>query len=125
MKETKRTSYGFMLLHSVICLLLLSCAPQEFDDHSLGVIDTVTSDQVSFTFAASPSNPNEYSFTSTSTIRTPHALLWDLGNGETGKGNSVTSTYPSAGSYTITLTAYAPDGTSVTVTQNIVIASDL
>ncbi|MCC5938666.1 MAG: PKD domain-containing protein [Lunatimonas sp.] len=47
-------------------------------------------------------------------------MNWDLGNGQTGEGKTVTGTYPLAGTYTVSLTVFNAGG-SVTFSRDIVI----
>jgi hypothetical protein len=108
----------------LLMVALAACSPQEFNDHSLGNPDTVSAGQISFSQTPSPTSANVITFTNTSDIKTTHALLWDLGNGVTGKNQSMTGQYPYAGDYTVSLTVYAPDGSSATRSEVIHIAGD-
>jgi PKD repeat protein len=103
---------------------MFACDPMEEDDHSLGIADTVTADQVSFSYAASSTSNNVLTFTNTSTVSAPHSVLWDLGDGTTSKAASPTGKYPLAGDYTVTLTVYTADGTAATKSQIVHLEND-
>lgn len=47
-------------------------------------------------------------------------MNWDLGNGSAGSGKAVTGTYPTAGTYTVSLTVFNAGG-SVTLSKEIII----
>ena len=103
---------------------LIACEPLENDDHSLGLADTVTPDQVTFSYTASSTSDNVLTFTNTSEIPVPHSILWNLGDGTTSKALSPTGKYPQAGDYTVTLTIYTADGTAATKSQVIHLDND-
>jgi len=105
-------------------LVFTACAPQESDDHSLGNLDGVTVDMISFTQTPSSTSNNILTFTNTTNISGPNVAIWDLGNGTTGRGVSITTSYPLAGTYTISLTISTADGSTATKTQTITIAND-
>lgn len=105
-------------------IFIVACDPMENDDHSLGLADTVTPDQVSFSYTASSTSDNVLTFTNTSDIRVPHSILWNLGDGTTSKEISPTGKYPQAGDYTVTLTIYTADGSAATKSQVIHLAGD-
>jgi gliding motility-associated-like protein len=60
-------------------------------------------------------------FTDQSTVSngTIIAWNWDFGNGTTASGESVSTTYITAGQYTVSLTVIALNGCSATITQTI------
>lgn len=101
---------GFIALMAV--LAMASCDPQESDDYSLGLSDSVTTDQITFTQTVSEKSNNVVTFTCTTEMSHPFSILWDLGNGTTSKSNTVKGEYPMAGDYTVTLTLYTADGTA-------------
>jgi hypothetical protein len=122
-----KTGTGKARLAPICCLLLLFCAacsPQEFDSHSMGAPDTVTPDQLAFTATPSEASSNKITFTNTSPLKISYSVLWDLGNGTTGKGNEITGIYPMKGPYTVTMTVYAPDGSSAIKTYEFTLADD-
>ncbi len=110
-----RIRYGI----AALLIVLISCEPQDNDDHSLGTPDTITADQVSFRYSKSPTNNNIVTFVNTTQSKVPMALKWDLGNGTITKERNPTGEYPYAGDYTIKLTVYTSDGTEVTVSQSL------
>lgn len=95
------------------------------DEYSLGTIATITSDQVSFSSTPSPQTPNILVFVNTSDTKgVVYSTLWDLGNGVTAKGDTVTAQYPYAGDYTVSLTLYAHDGSASSRSQVVHIEND-
>ena len=113
----------FTFIAFVVALGLSACTSEEVTDN-LSTNLHFTDDQVSFSYAASSKSDNILIFTNTSTIAAPYSKKWDLGNGVTSDADSPTGMYPNAGSYTVTLTVYGADGTTVTKTQTIKIAKD-
>ncbi len=103
---------------------LTACAPQEFDDYSLGNVGTISSDQISFSQKTSDKTANIITFTNTTPLNFPYSLSWDLGNGVTGKTQSITGTYALAGTYTVTLSISTVDGVTAYKSQVITIAND-
>ena len=85
---------------------------------SLG--DPPTAEDAEFTFMPSATNPNVIDFTANNTTLQAN---WDFGNGTTGEGTNVSSSYPFAGTYTVTLTVQNSGG-SASSSQQIVIAQD-
>ncbi|MBP1637877.1 MAG: domain containing protein (Precursor) [Bacteroidetes bacterium] len=114
--------YGIWALLSFV--VMAACSPQEDEKYTLGTLDTVTADQITFTQTPSSKTPNEISFTNTTDIKGIYTMVWDLGNGGSGKDKTVTGKYPFAGDYTVKLTLYTPDGTSATKSQVIHIAQN-
>ncbi len=96
---------------------IAACSPQDNDDHSLGGIDTITSEEVSFNQQVSTSSANVLTFTNTSDAKVPYSVSWDLGNGTTGKADSIVGSYPFAGDYTVTLTLYTASGVAASTSQ--------
>lgn len=106
----------------IACLALAgftSCDPQDNDDHELGA--PAPESAVSFSVTPSADNANIVELKNTSTV--PGVAVWDLGNGSTVKGESVTQSFPFAGEYTISLSLYTRGGVT-TKTQNITIANN-
>lgn len=104
--------------------LITACSPQTDEDYSLGAMNAISADQISFTQAPSAASANVITFTNTTDIKGIYALNWDLGNGTTGKGNTIVGTYPMMGDYTVSLTFYTADGSAVTKSQIIKIAKN-
>jgi len=70
-----------------------------------------------FTYAPSDTNNNVIIFTTTN----PDIInMWDFGNGLTGEGAVVSSIYPNAGNYTVSLSVFNSGG-SKTSSQEIII----
>ena len=111
----------FILMAFAAAFALNACSPN--DKFNLGE-NTITDDQVSFSFAPSPTNDNIIVFTNTSNTKVQTASVWDLGNGVTSKDASPRGIYPNAGDYTVTLTVTSADGTTVKKTQVVHIAKD-
>ncbi len=105
-------------------LLITACSPQQDEDYSLGAMNTVTPEQISFTQAPSTASANVITFTNTTDIKGIYATNWDLGNGSSGKGNTIVGTYPMVGDYTVSLTIYTADGSAVTKSQIIKITKN-
>jgi len=115
----KITKFIFMAFAAIYALT--ACSPN--DNYNLGA-NTITDDQVSFTYAKSTTSDNIIVFTNTSSITIPTVSVWDLGNGVTTKDKSPRGIYPDAGSYIVTLTVTSADGTSIKKSQTITIAKD-
>jgi hypothetical protein len=113
--------YGLIALAA---LFTAACSPQEFNDYSMGALDTVTPEQVNFSATPSAESANKITFTNTSGLKIPYAVFWDLGNGTTGKGDVITGLYPMKGDYTVKMTVQAPDGATVTKTYNLSLTND-
>ncbi|MBQ8069256.1 MAG: PKD domain-containing protein [Bacteroidales bacterium] len=100
--------------------LLFGCAPMDKDEHGLGTAPSES--QLSFTQTAGSSvSANIITLTNTSSAK--GVALWDLGNGNTAKGDVVTASYPFAGSYTVTMSLFT-EGGGATISQVINIAED-
>lgn len=117
-----KIKYGMWVLLSLF--IVASCSPQESDKYSLGVLDTVTQDMVSFSTVPTTKSANEIVFTNTSNINAPVAVKWDLGNGVKATSQTITTQYPEKGDYTVTLTLYAADGSSASKSQVVHIEND-
>lgn len=115
----KQISWVLLLL-----FVVASCRPMEEDAFSLGNLTPMTADQLSFSQQASPASGNIVTFTNTSTIPGVYSLKWDLGNGSTGNSQTLVGQYPYKGEYTVTLTVYTPDGSSVTKSQVVTITDN-
>lgn len=98
---------------------MTSCAPQENDDHALGVAPEAS--QLSFTASPSAAKANVIEFRNSSSVS--GVATWDFGNGSTAKGETATASYPYAGQYTVAMTLYTTGG-SITISQVVNIADD-
>jgi PKD repeat protein len=79
-------------------------------------------EDATFSFAPSDTNANVIVFTSTN----PNILCnWDFGNGIKKQGNIVSSSYPYAGDYTVTLTVFNDGGSKSSVQQITIDQDDL
>lgn len=88
------------------------------DDPDANPVLAPTEADAAFTFAPSAENDNIIEFTATN-----EGLLydWNLGNGTSSTDRIATATYPSAGTYDVTLTVRNQEG-SASSTQSVVIA---
>lgn len=68
-----------------------------------------TSEEAQFTFQSTEASDNILRFTSNNDF---FLMKWDLGNGSSGTGRTVTGTYPVAGTYTVTLTVFNKGGSA-------------
>ncbi|MGM9477578.1 PKD domain-containing protein [Pedobacter sp. GSP4] len=105
---------GFLAL---LLLLSIGACKKENTDKDLGVAPTA--DQVKFTVTPSASNANVLTLVNQSP---GFKALWDFGNGATADGNTVTASYPLAGTYNVKLTIVT-DGGSVSSTKTVTIAA--
>lgn len=102
---------GFLALMSFVAMT--ACDPQESDDHSLGVLGTISLEEITYTQTVSEKSANEIIFTNTISSKVPYSFVWDLGNGVTSKSKTVIGQYPEKGDYTATLTVFTADGEAV------------
>jgi hypothetical protein len=108
---------GFMALLSA--LTMVACDPQEDSGYSLGGIPNAS--ELSFTATPSATKANVIEFKNTSKVA--GVATWSLGDGSTVKGETVTGSYPYAGTYNVTMTLYTSGG-AVSTTKDVVIAAD-
>ncbi|PKQ63891.1 hypothetical protein BZG02_07730 [Labilibaculum filiforme] len=95
----KKIFYFILLL-----VVVVSCSPDEYSTP-----DTLMADQIDWGFTPTDVT-NEYTLYN----NTPGvSSVWDLGNGVTQKGSSVTAQYTFAGTYTVTLTVISQGGVTV------------
>ncbi|WP_293313316.1 PKD domain-containing protein, partial [Pedobacter sp. UBA5917] len=109
-----KQTVGFLTL---LLLLSLNACKKDNTDKNLGPVPTA--DQVKFTVTPTATNANVLTLVNQSP---GFKALWDFGNGATADGNTVTASYPLAGTYTVKLTIVT-DGGSVSSTKSVVIAA--
>jgi PKD repeat protein len=110
----KKTTLLFLSL--ALILGISSC--KEDDTPVLG--NAPTEADAAFTYAPSADNANIIEFTASNTGFT---YSWDLANGLNSADQSITSSYPNAGTYTVKLTVFNSGGSAFS-TQDVVIAED-
>ncbi len=103
------------LIFISMAMLFLGCQKEH---PSIG--DPPTNEEASFTYTPSSASANIIEFSAASS---DFQYIWDFGNGTKGQGASATSSYPYAGTYTVTLTVFNKGG-SKSSSQQIVIAQD-
>ncbi len=113
-----------LLLLGVMVYIISGCSPQSGSSYSLGTIESITDQLVSFESKVSEGNKNIIEFENTSNYDAPHSLKWDLGNGTVVNGKSVKGVYPQADTYTVTLTISAADGSVGSLSKIIIIEQD-
>ena len=99
--------------------LMLSCAPQESDDYTLGAAPQES--QLAFSTSPKSGQPNVIELKNESSVT--GVATWDMGNGATAKGPNATAEYPFAGTYTVTMTLYTTGG-SASISQTITVSQD-
>lgn len=99
---------------AMLALLLMAACKEEFKLEDA----PPTPEDAAFTYAPSADNDNIIEFTAKNQT---FLMKWDLGNGSTAEGKTAEGTYPSKGTYTVTLTVYNAGG-SVSSTQKVDIA---
>lgn len=106
----------FLLLSAALILGISSCKDDEAS--TLGVAPTEA--DAAFTYAPSAGNTNIIEFTASNTGFT---YSWDFSNGTSSTTKEATASYPSRGTYTVTLTVFNSGG-SASSSQDIIIAED-
>lgn len=89
----------------VLLLLISACEPQMTSAPDLD--PAPVSEDVTFEYNHDGDNPNIVYFESTTE---GFKFLWDMGNGQTAEGKSVTGEYPLKGEYTVQLTVFTESG---------------
>lgn len=97
----------------LLSLVLAACA-EEYELEGT----PPTKEDAAFTITVSDESDNILQFSNTSSA---FLKVWDLGNGSSGKGGSITGVYPVKGTYEVKLTVYNEAG-SISTTQTIEIA---
>lgn len=108
----------------VLILLLTACSPQSGASYSLGEVESISSDQVSFEMKVSDTSDNVIEFINTTDYSAPHSLKWNLGNGSSSTERIAKGVYPQADTYTVTLSIYAADGSIGSLSKVVVIEED-
>ncbi|MCH6199944.1 PKD domain-containing protein [Aquiflexum sp. LQ15W] len=103
-------------LNYLILLLPLIILGACIEEYSLDALPP-TEEDAAFTFEASAESDNIINFTANSEF---FIMNWDLGNGSTGTGKTVTATYPLKGTYTVKLTIFNAGG-NISSTRTVVI----
>lgn len=108
------------ILYNIFLVLGLQLMVSGCNEEELGLGEAPTSEDATFTYTVSEENDNILHFTTTSSSFIKN---WDFGNGKTDKGNNseVTVSFPTKGTYEVTLTVYTSGG-SASTTQTIEIA---
>lgn len=99
-------------------ILLVGFTACKREDPQLG--DPPSAADAMFNYTPSVDNANIIEF---NCVNQEVRAMWDFGNGSTATGTNVTSSYPLAGTYTVTVTVFTQGG-SASSTQDIVIAQD-
>ncbi len=109
----KYIKYLFLLLPVI---LMAAC----IEEYRLD--ETTPPDQAArFSFQPSPENDNIINFTAEQEF---FLMKWDLGNGASGTGKTVTGIYPSAGTYNVTLTIFDRGGSASTTLEVVIEQTD-
>jgi PKD repeat protein len=103
----------YLLLFAFILAFAGAC--NEDDEELTGLPPTEA--DAAFTFVRSSESDNILNFTAEGDF---FMMKWDLGNGSKGDGKQITGTYPTAGTYRVTLTVFN-DGGSASSSQDIII----
>lgn len=111
-------------LLGVLLFVLAGCSPQYSSNASLGKIEPITPEILSFDMKVSEKSDNVLTFVNTTDFSAPHSVRWDLGNGSSSNQETATAQYPRAGEYTITLFMYAADGSEASLSKVITIKED-
>ncbi|MDX1638497.1 MAG: PKD domain-containing protein [Balneolaceae bacterium] len=101
----KLNSIILWMVPVAVLLVMVACEPQTSSGPSLD--DPPISENVTFDLEHDADNPNVVHFTSTSD---GFKFLWDLGNGQSDEGTTVTGEYPLKGEYTVQLTIFTESG---------------
>jgi PKD repeat protein len=114
-KSISKLAFTSFTMMTMLFLLFSSCKK---DEPTIG--DPPTAADAAFTYTESSTSANIIQFTATNSSL---SAQWDLGNGATASGTTVSGVYPYAGTYTVVLTVQNSGG-SANSTQDIVIAQD-
>ncbi len=104
--------YLYLFLTLSVMAVVAACTEEfELDEQPPAPQDAA------FNFEPTAENDNIIRFTADKEF---FLMRWDLGNGAAGEGTQITGTYPTAGTYTVTLTVFNGGG-SATSTQEVII----
>jgi PKD repeat protein len=103
----------YILFFAAAALILSSCEPTELQKPDIGAAPTAAQLQITITPGA-----DAFHFVIENKSTVTGIATWDLGNGATANGVSVTAYYPLPNNYTVTLTLYAKGG-NATITKTI------
>ncbi len=106
MKYIIKSGFGIAL---VVLLMLVSCDPNEFDKSDLEFSSAPTAEEMSFTMTQGD-DVYHYNLENETQLSGINTIKWNFGNGGTGEGNSVTAYFPLPGTYEVSLTITAADG---------------
>ncbi|MGQ1909534.1 PKD domain-containing protein [Marinifilum sp. RC60d5] len=106
MKNIIKSGFGIAL---VMLMFLVACDPNEFDKSELNGSTAPTTEQMSFSVEQGE-DAYHYNLENLTPLSGITTVKWDFGNGSTGEGNSVIAYYPLPGTYELTLTITAADG---------------
>lgn len=100
---------GIAMLMAAV--LLFGCEPKEFDKSDLGSNGAPADEQMSFTITP---GADEFHFIleNNTPVSGVNTIKWNTGNGSTLQGNKVVAYYPLPGTYEVTLTITANNGSS-------------
>ncbi|MDR2791416.1 MAG: PKD domain-containing protein [Tannerellaceae bacterium] len=116
-----KTTYGFLALVA----LLGACSPSEPDQRTGGTPDGLSPEQVSIVKKVSDVSSNKILFSlEVKDVTVPYSVFWDLGNGQTAKGEKAEGIYPEHGTYRVQMMVYTADGNAVTKQEIIELADD-
>ena len=101
---------------ALLFVVLISC---KREDPTLG--DPPSIEDAQFTATPSAANANIIEFAASSTDM---RYVWDLGNGLTANGSSVTGVYPNAGTYTVTLMVFNRGGSQQSIQEIVINQTD-
>ncbi|HYF69655.1 MAG TPA: PKD domain-containing protein [Ohtaekwangia sp.] len=105
------------LIYSILTMVLLMVVMTACKEDIAELGAPPKQEDAAFAFTPSTTSNNILEFTSPSSA---FLKKWDFGNGQTGEGNTVTVSYPFAGTYEVSLTVYTSGG-SIATSQTVVI----
>lgn len=106
---------GFVL---AIMTLFYACDPNEFDKIGLEVNTAPASDEMVIS-VADGEDDFHFTFSNLTDMTGVYTAKWDFGNGSTATGDEVSAYYALPGTYTVSLTITAADGTSASTSTSI------
>lgn len=115
MKNIIKSGFGIAL---AMLMMLVACDPNEFDKSDLNIGTAPTAEEMNFTVTQGE-DAFHYNFENLTPLSGIQTVKWDFGNGSSAEGNKVTAYYPLPGTYEVTLTISASDGTAGVKTTTI------